>query len=88
MEIVGRMVRAWDPYNLIAEGAPMDEFDDEIAQVVAHIPRCLEIDDLAKVISAVFSDAFERDGFTPANCFRPAQEIYMELRRANLLPAA
>ena len=88
LEIVGRMIRAWDPYDLIAEGSSADEFDDEIAKVVSRIPHCRGIDDIAKAISEVFSEAFEPDGFTPVNCFPPAQEIYMELRRAKLLPAA
>ena len=85
--IVGRMIRAWDPYSLIAEGAPADEFDEEIAQVVVQIPHCRDIDDIAKAISDVFSEAFGPDSFTPVNCFRPAQEIYMELRHEKLLAA-
>ncbi|WP_189454552.1 DUF1871 family protein [Cognatilysobacter bugurensis] len=88
LEIVGRLIRAWDPYSLIAEGAPADEFGDEIAKIVARIPRCRDVEDVAKAISAVFSDAFEPGGFSPVDCFEPAQEIYMALGRAKLLPAA
>jgi hypothetical protein len=88
LEIVGAMIRAWDPYNLIAEGAPSDEFDGQVARITAKIPTFHGIDDIAQAISDVFSDSFGPGSFTPIDCFRPAQEIYMELRRAELLPAA
>ena len=38
-EVVREVVHAWDPYCLIAHGAPRDEFDHEVACVVAQIPR-------------------------------------------------
>ena len=39
LQVVGSVVREWDPYSLIAGGAPEDEFESEIAGVVAQIPR-------------------------------------------------
>ena len=88
IEIIGAVIRAWDPYNLIAEGAPTDEFDDQIARITAKVPTFHRTEEIARVISDVFSASFCPDSFTPTNCFIPAQEIFMELRRAKLLPAA
>jgi hypothetical protein len=88
IEIIGAMIRAWDPYSLIAEGAPSDEFDDQIARITAKVPSFHGIDEIAQVISDVFSASFGPGSFTPTDCFIPAQEIFMELRRAKLLPAA
>jgi hypothetical protein len=39
LQVVGSVVREWNPYCLLAGGAPADEFDSEIAGVVAQIPR-------------------------------------------------
>jgi len=86
LEIIGAIIRAWDPYNLINEGAPSDEFDDQIAKITARAPAFYGIDEIALAISDVFSDSFGPGSFTPADCFQPAQEIFMELRRAMLLP--
>jgi hypothetical protein len=85
--IVGTMIRAWDPYSLIAEGAPADEFDDQIAKITARVPDFYGIDEIARAISDVFSASFGPGSFTPVDCLLPAQEIFMELRRAKLLPA-
>ena len=38
-DIVRAVIHAWDPYSLLASGCPADEFESEIASVVAQIPR-------------------------------------------------
>ena len=38
IEVVAAVIREWDPYGLLRTGAPQDEFDSEIAGVVAQIP--------------------------------------------------
>ncbi|KQZ57862.1 hypothetical protein ASD53_09680 [Lysobacter sp. Root559] len=82
------MIRAWDPYDLIAGGAPANEFDDQVARITAKVPSFYGIDEIAQTISDVFSASFGPGTLAPVDCFRPAQEIFMELRRAKLLPAA
>ena len=52
--IVGSVVRAWDPYCLLEGGAPSDEFDAEIAQLVTHILRISTPANAAQAISTVF----------------------------------
>ncbi|MFC7301085.1 hypothetical protein [Cognatiluteimonas weifangensis] len=58
VEIIGCVIRAWDPYSLIAEGAPADEFNGQIAKITAKVPTFRSPSDAAQVISAVFSASF------------------------------
>lgn len=58
VRVVREVVHAWDPYRLIAGGAPDDEFDHEIASVVAQIPRIRSARDASHALSRVFSSSF------------------------------
>ena len=88
LKIIGDVIRAWDPYSIIAEGAPADEFDDQIAKIAARAPAFRNPSDAAQAISAVFSTSFGAKSFSAANCSGPAEKIFTELGRAKLLPAA
>jgi hypothetical protein len=68
IEVTGAVVRAWDPYNLLEGGASSDEFEAEIAQLVTHIPKISNTADAVQSVSLVFSEAFESELFTPADC--------------------
>lgn len=83
--IVCSVVRAWDPYCLLEGGAPSDEFDAEIAQLVTHIPRISTPTDAAQAISTVFSAAFDPGLFTPAQCTDLGQELFARLVEAGLV---
>ena len=61
LQVVGAAVRDWDPYSLLAGGCPVDEFDAEVASVVAQIPRIKSEHDATLALSRVFSSAFESD---------------------------
>ena len=37
--LVRGVLNEWDPYGLIADGFPANEWDSEVASVVAAIPR-------------------------------------------------
>jgi hypothetical protein len=89
LEIIGNVVRAWDPYCLIAEGAPPDQFDSEIAKVIARIPSFRSSNDVARALSEIFSESFgPEEQFSVADCSDPAAQIFLELGHAKLLPAA
>ena len=86
IEIIGGIIRAWDPYCLIAEGAPSDEFDGEIAKITAKVPSFRSSSDVARAISEVFLASFgPKEQFSPLDCAEPAEHIFLELGRANLL---
>ncbi len=85
--VVRGVIRAWDPYCLIAKGAPADEFDDEIVKITARIPGFRSPSDAALAISEVFSASFGTEGFSVADCSAPAEQIFAALGRARLLAA-
>lgn len=74
--VVGPVVRSWDPYSLIGSGAPANEFDAEIAQLVTYIPRITSPAAAAAAVSAVFSAAFEPEIFSSSQCAVFGQELF------------
>lgn len=88
LAIVSSAIQAWDPLGLAADGAPPDEYAQEVARIVARIPRCRGEAELAAAISEVFSESFESDSFTVANCSEPARRAWTGLVGAGLLQPA
>lgn len=86
LHVVGAVVRSWDPYGLISAGAPSNEFDSEIAQLVTLIPGISSAATAAAALSSVFSAAFEPELFSPAQCRVPGQELFAKLAAAGLVP--
>ena len=76
------VIDRWDPYGLLEGGAPDDEFESEIALVVAKIKTIKTEDDAARVLSEVFSDAFEPGFFTMESCASVGRELFQELKKA------
>ena len=79
MEVVGSVIRAWDPYGLIACGAPADEFDSEIAAVVALMSRIKTEKEAISTLSRVFSSAFEASRFAPDQCEEVGKKLFAAL---------
>jgi hypothetical protein len=82
---VREVVHRWDPYGLLGSGCPADEFDREIAAVVAQVPRIRSRADAAHALTRVFSSAFERNRFRPEDCASPGAELYDALFAAGLM---
>ena len=85
IEVVGSVINAWDPYSLLASGAPRDEFDAEIARLVTRVPHIRSPDDAVREISSVFSAAFEREYFTVPDCAEVGTRLFARLEEARLL---
>ena len=83
--IVARVIAEWDPYALLAEGAPRYEFDAEVASVVAQIPRIASATDATQVVSRVFSTSFEPDVFTLKVCAKVGKRLFAELETHGFL---
>jgi Domain of unknown function (DUF1871) len=79
LDVVGAVIREWDPYSLLASGCPADEFDAEIARVVTHIPRIKSRIDAALALSRVFSSAFEAERFPPQACAGAGDKLFAAL---------
>jgi hypothetical protein len=80
LALVTRVIAEWDPYALLAGGAPRDEFDAEIASVVTQVQRIKSAADAAHVVSRVFSSSFEPDLFTPEACAQVGKRLFAELQ--------
>ena len=61
-DITADVIRKWDPYQLLAGGAPRDEWDSEISSVVAQIPRMHSATDAAAAVCRVFASQLECPG--------------------------
>lgn len=74
--VVKAVIDAWDPYALLAGGAPRDEFSEEIDQIVRHLPQIKSEDDAIKVISEVMASSFDADNFKRATCVEVGKQLF------------
>jgi Domain of unknown function (DUF1871) len=88
IQVVGSVVREWDPYSLLADGAPEDEYESGIALVVAQIPRIKTEMQAALALSRVFSSAFEAEQFTPEQCAEAGKKLYAALSANGFIDGA
>ena len=86
LQVVGTVIREWDPYSLLKAGCPNDEFDAEIASVVSQVPRIKSAQDAAQALSRVFSSAFEPEDFKPQDCRDAGTKLFEALSTHGLLP--
>lgn len=85
ISIVSSVMSEWDPFSLLAGGAPRDEFDAEIAKVAARIPHIRTPEDAASVLSVVLSHAFGEELFTSQDCSAQGAILFRRLADAGLL---
>jgi Domain of unknown function (DUF1871) len=88
-QVVKEAVDRWDPYGLLADGCPEDEFDPEVADVTQFVlkeqrrwvfSQKQRQKRLAKEIHAIFCTWFATDHFTLAECTVVAEEILQKLQ--------
>lgn len=65
--IVKKHIDKLDYYNLLAEGAPSDEFDMEILEISRAINFDSSVSEIAKIIARVFKNNFSEA--TPVKFF-------------------
>ena len=70
------LINAWDPYGLIDEGAPTDEFESEITKILAGLSKCKSSDDATKLIADIFRQSFESDKFSDDSCQQIGHKVY------------
>ena len=78
-DAVRSVIHEWDPYDLIAGGAPDDEFDSEISAVIRQLDRIRSSRDATHVISRVFSSSFEPELFQIERCQSVGERLYSVL---------
>lgn len=84
-EAVRCVVHQIDPYELLAQGCPADEFDTEIKVIVRQIDRINSPQDATFLISRVLSHYFSADKFPPEECREAGAELHRVLKERNLL---
>ncbi len=85
LRAVKAVINSWDPYRLLANGMPTDEFEPEIRDLVALIPRIRTQADTVNAISKVFSKWFEDETFGPEYCMDVGEELYLVLVREGII---
>jgi hypothetical protein len=78
--LVADLLRAWDPYQLLALGAPRDEIDSEIQRVVARWDELRSAPDAARVLAEVFSAAFAPGDFAIERCAEIGERLWAAKR--------
>lgn len=61
LDIVRESIHRIDPYGLLANGSPKDEFDFEIRAITLQIPHCQSSKDIAYAIAKVINNSFSLD---------------------------
>lgn len=75
-QTIKKIINEWDPYNLISGGAPDNEFESEIIEIIFKIKGKNDIKDIAYIISDIFINSFDKhDLFSVENCMDIANKI-------------
>jgi hypothetical protein len=82
---VKSVIDAWDPYSLLAGGAPLDEFELEVGKLLPRIRYIRTPEDAVREITSVFARCFDPREFTTASCAVVGTKMYTELQKAGLL---
>ena len=76
--VVKKYIDQMDYYDLLASGVPSDEFDIESKEIGARVSCEHSVQEIAKIIAAVFNEYF--DEHDDATVFLPvAEQIKNEL---------
>lgn len=84
IEVVTASIGKLDPYALLANGAPLDEFGPEIARIATRAIDDSTTPEFAAFISNVLNDSLEGN-YTTQDCLAVAEEIRAELKRRGLM---
>ena len=82
---VRKAINAWGPYGLISDGGPLDEWDSEVASIVAQIPRISSARDAAHAVARTFAGSLDHKGFSPEDCEAVGAQVFQELVSARIL---
>ena len=83
--VVKSMVMDWDPYQLLKNGAPEDEWDSEVASIVAQIPRIGSSNDAVHVVSRIFSSSLGSESFSRADCKDAGERLFQALVQSKII---
>jgi len=82
--VVRAVIHEWDPYGLVGDGGPEDEWDSEILKIVSRVRSIRTPAEAAVAVSDVFSSAFQPEGFQREDCAEIGQRLFDALKEAGL----
>jgi hypothetical protein len=83
--VVRKAINAWDPYGVIGGGGPLDEWNSEVALIVAQIPRISSPRDAAHAVARTFAGLLDHTGLGPEDCEAVGAQIFQELVSERIL---
>ena len=86
--VIRQIIHQWDPFSLLQEGAPDDEFESEVSSLLAYIPKIRTTADATRAISSVFSESFEANQFTEEACADVGAKLFEALVAHKVVVAA
>lgn len=84
-EVTKQEVNRWDPLDLIAAGAPCDEYEQEVTLLVPKLPSASSESEFREVIAAIFAEAFGETGITPQSCSGFASRLHSRFLEEGLV---
>ena len=72
--LVRAVINEWDPMMLLALGAPEDEYDMEIADILAAIQKTRKVEVLASNIATILNESFD-NRFCSNECLHIASKL-------------
>ncbi|GAK04768.1 hypothetical protein JCM19037_3212 [Geomicrobium sp. JCM 19037] len=75
---VKKIINEWDPQLLLLGGAPLDEYEVEIKQIIDQLEKTSDANHLANRIKQILDESFSDDHDWNA-CVRVAHIIWQEL---------
>jgi len=86
IECITAVINEWDPYDLVRDGAPDDEFSQEVAQIAAKVSETKTPMELAEVISSVFAKGFAAEPYFSVNsCMPVASRLFSALQALGVI---
>jgi hypothetical protein len=83
--LVRESVAQWDPLGLVGGGAPADEWDHEVARIVARLRDARTPHHVGAAVAEVFSDALGSSGPDAASCEEFGRALYSRLKVAGII---
>ena len=84
-DLAASVIRTWDPWQLLAGGAPIDEYDKEISSLVAQIPRIHSAADASHAVLQIFSSSLEVESLPRDACSEVGKKFFAALSEQGLV---
>ena len=73
------IIDQWDPKGLLNSGASPDIYDGESRHIANRIRLNSTAEEIAEVMSSVFSKKYHKNDFSVEHCMHTAIKIYSEI---------